>query len=37
MYLSELASQGYFDQPDFLNYLDYLEYWRKDGYVQYIT
>jgi hypothetical protein len=37
MYLSELASQGYFDQPEFLNYLKYLEYWRKDGYVQYIT
>jgi mediator of RNA polymerase II transcription subunit 31 len=36
MYLSELALQGYFDKPEFLNYLRYLEYWRGEGYVQYI-
>jgi mediator of RNA polymerase II transcription subunit 31 len=36
LYLSELGAQGYFDKPEFLNYLKYLEYWRQDGYVQYI-
>jgi hypothetical protein len=36
MYLSELGLQGYFDKPEFLNYLRYLEYWRGAGYIQFI-
>jgi hypothetical protein len=35
-YLYELASKGYLDDPCFLNYLEYLNYWRNPKYVQFI-
>lgn len=37
MYLAELSGQGYLDQPEFINYLNYLDYWRDPEYVQFIT
>lgn len=35
-YLYELASKGYLDDPKFINYLDYLSYWRRPDYAQFI-
>lgn len=35
-YLYELASKGYLDDPAFINYLDYLSYWREPKYAQFI-
>jgi mediator of RNA polymerase II transcription subunit 31 len=37
MYLTELHAQEYLDKEEFLNYLTYLEYWRKPEYVQFIV
>lgn len=28
-YLHALAQQGYFEKPEFINYLKYLNYWRE--------
>lgn len=36
LYLHELFSQGFLDQPEFINYLEYLEYWRDPAYVRFI-
>ncbi|KAL1413669.1 suppressor of hpr1 [Vanrija albida] len=36
LYLHELHVQRYFDDPAFLNYLEYLDYWRKPEYVRFI-
>ncbi|KAH8080842.1 mediator of RNA polymerase II transcription subunit 31 [Filobasidium floriforme] len=36
-YLYELASKGYLDDPKFINYLDYLSYWRRPDYAQFIN
>jgi mediator of RNA polymerase II transcription subunit 31 len=35
-YLHELSVQKYFEQPAFIEYLKYLEYWRKPEYVRFI-
>ena len=37
MYLHELHRQQYFEQEEMLNYLKYLEYWRKPDYVKFIV
>lgn len=37
MYLHELFRQQYFEQEEMLNYLKYLEYWRKPEYVKFIV
>ncbi|WWC96438.1 hypothetical protein V866_003306 [Kwoniella sp. B9012] len=36
-YLHSLATQGYFGKETFINYLKYLEYWRKPQYVKFIV
>lgn len=28
-YLHALAQQGYFDKPEFIKYIKYLNYWRE--------
>ena len=33
-YIKNLNRNGYFDKPDFLNYLAYLKYWRKAEYLK---
>ncbi|KAJ9101731.1 hypothetical protein QFC21_003070 [Naganishia friedmannii] len=35
-YLHELAIQGYLEDPAFLNFLEYLEYWREPDFAQHI-
>lgn len=35
-YLHYLARYNYFDDPAFLNYLKYLQYWRKPEYAQFV-
>lgn len=36
LYLHELHVQKYLDDPAFLEYLKYLDYWRKPEYVRFI-
>ncbi|WVW85075.1 hypothetical protein I302_107111 [Kwoniella bestiolae CBS 10118] len=36
-YLHSLSTQGYFTKKTFINYLKYLEYWRKPEYVKFIV
>ncbi|GHJ86448.1 hypothetical protein NliqN6_2850 [Naganishia liquefaciens] len=36
-YLHELAIQGYLEDPAFLNFLEYLEYWRQPEFAQHIV
>ena len=31
-----LAQRGYFKEREFINYLDYLQYWKKQEYAQYL-
>ena len=31
-----LAQRGYFKEKEFINYLDYLQYWKKQEYAQYL-
>ena len=33
---SDLASNGYFDDPQFISYLDYLSYWKTPQYAKFI-
>lgn len=35
-YLHHLHQEGYFDDPEFLKFLDYLEYWRAPKYSKYL-
>lgn len=35
-YLHSLAQQNLFDQPAFINYLEYLQYWREKDYARFI-
>ncbi|WWC71091.1 uncharacterized protein I206_105044 [Kwoniella pini CBS 10737] len=35
-YIHSLAIQGYFSKKTFINYLNYLEYWRKPNYIKFI-
>lgn len=33
---ADLAQNEYFEDPAFLGYLKYLQYWKKPEYVKYI-
>ena len=33
---TDLSVLGYFDDPDFIQYLDYLQYWRSPEYSKFI-
>nr|CCA21070.1 mediator of RNA polymerase II transcription subunit 31 putative [Albugo laibachii Nc14] len=33
----DLATNRYFENPAFMNYIKYLEYWKKPEYAQYIV
>lgn len=33
---TDLATQGFFDKPDFVSYLEYLQYWRQPQYAKFI-
>ncbi len=35
-YLSFLAKHGYFKKPEFVNYLEYLQYWTQPRYLKFI-
>ncbi|KAJ8521167.1 hypothetical protein ONZ45_g2084 [Pleurotus djamor] len=35
-YLHSLAQQNYFEQPAFVNYLEYLLYWKEKEYARFI-
>lgn len=35
-YLYNLAVEGYLDDPEFLNYLKYLGYWKEKEYVRFV-
>ncbi|KAH7925929.1 SOH1-domain-containing protein, partial [Leucogyrophana mollusca] len=35
-YLHSLAQQNILDQPAFVNYLEYLQYWREKNYARFI-
>lgn len=35
-YLHSLAQQNILDQPAFVNYLEYLQYWREKDYARFI-
>ncbi|KAH0827326.1 SOH1-domain-containing protein [Lanmaoa asiatica] len=35
-YLYSLAQQNILDQPAFVNYLEYLQYWREKDYARFI-
>ncbi len=37
MYLYELHTQGYLAKPEFVNYIEYLQYWREPEYVRFIV
>ncbi|KAK0387836.1 hypothetical protein NLU13_4081 [Sarocladium strictum] len=37
MYLNHLASQKLLNQPAFIAYLDYLQYWTRPPYLKYLT
>ena len=36
-YLHHLATQGFFNDPAFLQFLNYLQYWKRPEYVRFIT
>ncbi|KAL0482554.1 mediator of RNA polymerase II transcription subunit 31 [Acrasis kona] len=36
-YLNYLAQYKIFDDPDFIAYIDYLQYWRKPEYAKFIS
>ena len=36
-YLHHLAQNRYFDDPQFVDYVDYLQYWREMPYCQYLA
>ncbi|KAF2136145.1 uncharacterized protein K452DRAFT_302995 [Aplosporella prunicola CBS 121167] len=36
-YLNHLAAQKHLDNPDFVAYLDYLQYFRQPKYAKYLT
>ena len=37
MYLNHLASQKLLNQPAFVAYLEYLQYWTRPPYLKYLT
>jgi len=36
-YLNHLASHNMFDKPEFIAYLDYLQYWRQPEYAKFLS
>jgi mediator of RNA polymerase II transcription subunit 31 len=36
VFFAVLAQRGYFKEREFINYLDYLQYWKKQEYAQYL-
>jgi len=36
-YLNHLASHNVLDRPEFVAYLDYLQYWREPRYSQFLS
>ncbi len=34
--LSDLAQRGYFKEKEFVNYLDYLQYWKRQEYAKFL-
>ena len=36
MLCAVLAQRGYFKEKEFVNYLDYLQYWKKQEYAQFL-
>lgn len=34
--LTVLAQRGYFKEKEFINYLGYLQYWKKQEYAKYL-
>lgn len=34
--LTVLAQRGYFKENEFINYLGYLQYWKKQEYAKYL-
>jgi mediator of RNA polymerase II transcription subunit 31 len=36
-YLNHLASHNVLDKPEFVAYLDYLQYWRQAAYAQFLS
>ncbi|ORX41791.1 mediator of RNA polymerase II transcription subunit 31-like protein [Piromyces finnis] len=36
LYLHWLAQEGYFNKPEFINYLEYLKYWKNEEYSKFI-
>ncbi|KAJ1727168.1 suppressor of hpr1 [Coemansia sp. Benny D160-2] len=36
-YVNIIAQQGYFDKPEFINYLKYLMYWRRPEYARFVV
>ena len=37
MYLNHLASEKMFDDPEFVAYLDYLQYFKEPKYARYLS
>ncbi len=36
-YLTHLATSKVLQDPEFVRYLDYLQYWNKEPYIQYLS
>lgn len=36
-YIRWLFKQGYFDKPEFKNYLEYLKYFKNSKYIKFLT
>ena len=36
VFFAVLAQRGYFKEQEFINYLEYLQYWKKQEYAQYL-
>ncbi|KAJ2455266.1 suppressor of hpr1 [Coemansia sp. RSA 2336] len=36
-YITMIGQQGYFDKPEFINYLKYLKYWQRPEYARFVV
>ncbi|KAJ2740325.1 suppressor of hpr1 [Coemansia sp. BCRC 34301] len=36
-YINIIAQQGFFDKPEFVNYLNYLMYWQRPEYARFVV
>ncbi|KAJ2457396.1 suppressor of hpr1 [Coemansia sp. RSA 2424] len=36
-YINIIAQQGFFDKPEFVNYLKYLKYWQRPEYARFVV